>query len=183
MMGAVWFVSTGIVKMSGLADELLAELAGLSGEENEEEEQESETPPSSTLAEASSNIGQKRKAEASVSDDEMLGGEEEETDEDEAGLVLEGGVKPADELDAEDVQQMELGDIDDIGKIAKLESSKRMMDVLKAWVYFPSKYFVIYQFHRRLKDIEKTHRLQRKWCFLRTQTRNTMLLCKQIICL
>jgi len=169
--------------MSGLADELLAELTGLSGEENEEEGQESETLPSSTLAEASSNIGQKRKAEALVSDDEMLGGEEEETDEGEVGLVLEGGVKPADELDAEDVQQMELGDIDDIGKIAKLESSKRMMDVLKVRLYFPSKYFVVYQFYRRLKDIGKTHHLQRKWCFLLTQIQNTTLLCKQIICL
>ena len=30
-----------------------------------------------------------------------------------AGLVLEGGVKPADELDAEDVQKMELGGVED----------------------------------------------------------------------
>ncbi|KAL9712799.1 U4/U6-U5 snRNP complex subunit prp31 [Leucoagaricus gongylophorus] len=111
--------------MNGLADELLADLEGLSEEESEEERQEFET------TEASSNVGQKRKAEAPVSDVEMLEGEEEEVDESEAGLVLEGGVKPADELDAEDVQQMELGSIDDIGKIAKLEGSKRMMDVLK----------------------------------------------------
>ncbi|XP_006460185.1 hypothetical protein AGABI2DRAFT_202994 [Agaricus bisporus var. bisporus H97] len=58
-------------------------------------------------------------------------GDEEEGDEKMAGMVLEGGVKPADELDAEDVQQMELGSIDDVSKIAKLENSKRMVDVLK----------------------------------------------------
>jgi hypothetical protein len=47
------------------------------------------------------------------------------------GLVLEGGVKPAEELHAEDVQQMELGDVDDVSKIAKLVGSKRMAEVLK----------------------------------------------------
>ncbi|TFK76071.1 Nop domain-containing protein [Pluteus cervinus] len=46
-------------------------------------------------------------------------------------LVLEGGVRPAEELDAEDVQQMELGGIEDIGKITKLQGSKRMNDILK----------------------------------------------------
>ena len=62
--------------------------------------------------------------------------EEEEGGEDAGGeigsLVLEGGVRPAEELDAEDVQQMELGAIEDVGKIAKLEGSKRMADILKA---------------------------------------------------
>jgi len=154
--------------MNGLADELLADLEGLSEEESGEERQEFET------TEASSNVGQKRKAEAPVSDVEMLEGEEEEVDESEAGLVLEGGVKPADELDAEDVQQMELGSIDDIGKIAKLEGSKRMMDVLKVRPYFPPKYFVSHHFYRRLKDTGKTHRLQYKWCSLRIQIRNIM---------
>lgn len=184
-MGAVGLpqINQPCIVMSGLADELLAELTALSGEEDDEEEQKSRISPPFTLAEAPSNIGQKRKAEAPVSDDEMLGGEEEETEEGEGGLVLEGGVKPADELDAEDVQQMELGNIDDIRKIAKLESSKRMMDVLKVWPHLPSKCFVVYHFYRRLKDIGKTRHLQRKWCFLRTQIRNIMLLYKQIICL
>ncbi|KAF8138163.1 hypothetical protein EV363DRAFT_1313300 [Boletus edulis] len=47
------------------------------------------------------------------------------------GLVLEGGVKPAEELDAEDVQQMDLGAIEDVSSIAKLEGSKKMSDILK----------------------------------------------------
>ncbi|KXN86362.1 U4/U6 small nuclear ribonucleoprotein Prp31 [Leucoagaricus sp. SymC.cos] len=63
--------------------------------------------------------------------DELLADLDAERGQEAGGLMLEGGVKPADELDAEDVQQMELGSIDDISKIAKLESSKRMADVLK----------------------------------------------------
>lgn len=124
--------------MSGLADELLADLDGLSGDENEEEQQEQRESgaPSSAQVSESSSSGQKRKAEEIESDEEMLEGEgeggEEEEGQEIGGLVLEGGVKPADELDAEDVQQMELGAIDDISKIAKLEGSKRMTDVLKA---------------------------------------------------
>jgi U4/U6 small nuclear ribonucleoprotein PRP31 len=116
--------------MSGLADELLADLDGLSGDENEE----SEAPSTPTQVETSSSTGQKRKADALGSDEEMSegGGEEEDG---QTGLVLEGGVKPADELDAEDVQQMELGSIDNIGKLAKLEGSKRMADVLKVRLY------------------------------------------------
>ncbi len=123
--------------MSGLADELLADLDGLSGDENEEEQQESPAPPPPTTAESSSSSRQKRKLDDLNSDDEMSGGEGEEEGEEEregrevGSLVLEAGVKPADELDAEDVQQMELGNIDDINKIAKLEGSKRMTDILK----------------------------------------------------
>lgn len=121
--------------MSGLADELLADLDGLSGDENEEDQRESPAPSPLTTAEASSSSGQKRKLDDLNSDEEMSGGEGEEEEGREGGevgsLVLEGGVKPADELDAEDVQQMELGSIDDISKIAKLEGSKRMADILK----------------------------------------------------
>jgi U4/U6 small nuclear ribonucleoprotein PRP31 len=46
-------------------------------------------------------------------------------------MVLEGGVKPADELDAEDVQKMELSGVEDVRKVAKLEGSKRMTDIIK----------------------------------------------------
>lgn len=113
--------------MSGLADELLADLEGLSGDE-----EELEPGPSN---------GIKRKA---PDDDAMSDKSEDEDDESGAqeamgadgkpiqvgGLVLEGGVKPADELDAEDVQRMELGAIQDVTKIAKLEGSKRMNDIL-----------------------------------------------------
>ncbi|EJD53807.1 Nop domain-containing protein [Auricularia subglabra TFB-10046 SS5] len=70
--------------MSGLADELLADLEGLS-------------------------------------DDDAQGG----------GLLLEGGVRPADEFDAEEVERMELGEVENVRSIAKLEGSKRMADIIK----------------------------------------------------
>jgi U4/U6 small nuclear ribonucleoprotein PRP31 len=35
--------------------------------------------------------------------------------------VLEGSIKPADELDAEDVQQMQLGGVEDVRKNCKVE--------------------------------------------------------------
>ncbi|RXW25822.1 hypothetical protein EST38_g99 [Candolleomyces aberdarensis] len=118
--------------MSGLADELLADLEGLSDGENEEYPDEPEASTSTALP-------QKRKADGDpdVEEDGAAEDEDEEMGEDEAAgkeigsLVLEGGVKPADELDAEDVQQMELGGIEDVTKIAKLEGSKRMSDILK----------------------------------------------------
>lgn len=118
--------------MSGLADELLADLDGLSddGDEiNDEQEQEQAQAHNAT---PSAN-GLKRKA--SGSDDGMSEGEEEGgeggDEKQVGGLVLEGGVKPAEELDAEEVQRMELGGIDDVTKVAKLEGSKRMADILK----------------------------------------------------
>jgi U4/U6 small nuclear ribonucleoprotein PRP31 len=109
-------------EMSGLADELLADLDGLS-EDGEDEVHASAT--ANTL---------KRKADASGSDAEMSdndGEPGEDTQVQGVGLVLEGGIKPADELSAEDVQQMELGAIEDVSTIAKLEGSKRMAEVLK----------------------------------------------------
>jgi U4/U6 small nuclear ribonucleoprotein PRP31 len=118
--------------MSGLADELLADLDGLS--DDGEEYQEEPGPTNVEPAASYSTNGLKRKAENTGSDDEMSDEEGLEGGEGQpevGGLVLEGGVKPAEELDAEDVQQMELGNIADVGKIAKLEGSKRMVDILK----------------------------------------------------
>ncbi|KAJ7368127.1 hypothetical protein DFH08DRAFT_15150 [Mycena albidolilacea] len=115
--------------MSGLADELLADLDGLSddGEEYTEDPGNADAAPST-----SSNL--KRKAENAGDDEEMTdeeGGEGEDGQQEVGGLVLPGGMKPADELDAEDVQQMELSGIEDVSKIAKLDGSKRMTDILQ----------------------------------------------------
>lgn len=112
--------------MSGLADELLADLDDLDDDGEEYHEDEAIAQPST---------GTKRKA---GSDEEMsdVDGDEDgvegENGDSGGGLVLEGGVKPAAELDAEEVQRMELGGVEDVGKIAKLEGSKRMLDILKA---------------------------------------------------
>ncbi|KAJ6509969.1 hypothetical protein C8R47DRAFT_1173721 [Mycena vitilis] len=117
--------------MSGLADELLADLEGLSddGDEYTEEQEKS------TEAVASTSNGLKRKAADNAGSDEEMtdeeGGEGEDAQQEIGGLVLPGGMKPADELDAEDVQQMELSGIEDVAKIAKLDGSKRMMDILQ----------------------------------------------------
>jgi U4/U6 small nuclear ribonucleoprotein PRP31 len=117
--------------MSALPDDLFADLEGLSeGDDDEEAQQEDETPQASSSAQAST----KRKAsDVDMSEDE---GEEEDNNEETKGravgsLVLEGGVKPAEELDAEDVAYVNLGDIEDVSRIAKLDGSKRMTDILK----------------------------------------------------
>ncbi|KAF7794546.1 hypothetical protein EIP86_005680 [Pleurotus ostreatoroseus] len=127
--------------MSALADELLADLEGLS--EDEEEHQEDETPPAgpSTSTGTTKTNGVKRKASAGGDgdeDDDMdADGEVDEDVAEDGGksrvgtLVLEGGIRPAEELDAEEVQRMELGAVEDVRKIAKLHGSKRMNDILK----------------------------------------------------
>jgi U4/U6 small nuclear ribonucleoprotein PRP31 len=115
--------------MSGLADELLADLEDHPGGEEQEEQQESNAL--------------KRKA---VDSDHDMSAEDDDEQPDgpdgkrlEVGaLVLEGGVKPAEELDVEDVQRMELGAVEDVNKIAKLEGSKRMSDILKVRPPSPS---------------------------------------------
>ncbi|KAJ7937206.1 hypothetical protein B0H13DRAFT_2246478 [Mycena leptocephala] len=116
--------------MSGLADELLADLDGLSDDGDEYNEE----PQNNAEGAASTSNGLKRKAENVGSDEEMTdeeGGEGEDGQQEIGGLVLPGGMKPADELDAEDVQQMELSGIEDVSKIAKLDGSKRMTDILQ----------------------------------------------------
>lgn len=118
--------------MNSTADDLLADLDDLddSGETYEEEVPDNGQPSSSTA-------GVKRKAldedeeMSDLEDDEDLKDARNGTEEGAVGgLVLEGGVKPAAELDAEEVQRMELGNIGDVTKVAKLEGSKRMADIL-----------------------------------------------------
>ncbi|KAF7352935.1 Nop domain-containing protein [Mycena venus] len=119
--------------MSGLADELLADLDGLS--DDGEEYVEGQETNAEDGATASTSNPLKRKAENNAGSDEEMtdeeGGEGEEGQQEIGGLVLPGGMKPADELDAEDVQQMELSGIEDVSKIAKLDGSKRMTDILQ----------------------------------------------------
>lgn len=112
--------------MSGLADELLADLEDNSGGEEQEQQQLVHSEPNAF----------KRKAVDSDHDMSAEDDDEQPDDPDskrlEVGaLVLDGGIKPAEELDVEDVQRMELGAIEDVNKIAKLEGSKRMTDILK----------------------------------------------------
>ncbi|KAF8996281.1 Nop domain-containing protein [Hymenopellis radicata] len=102
--------------MADLADDLLADLNDLSDAAEDEEPE-----PSNSL---------KRKADEDADMSEPEDGNED-GEQEIGGLVLPGGVKPAEELDVEDVQQMELGGVEDVSKIAKLDGSKRMNDLLK----------------------------------------------------
>ncbi|KAL1761486.1 hypothetical protein FB107DRAFT_286121 [Schizophyllum commune] len=115
--------------MSGLADDLLNDLEGLSDDEQNEEEQEMQTEdsagPSKDLKRKADDAG----LDADMSDEE--GGEGQEESQEDPGFVPTGGVRPAEEFDAEDVQAMELLGVADVTKIAKLEGSKRMNDILK----------------------------------------------------
>lgn len=110
--------------MSALADELLADLDGLSDAGDDYNDEESNEPGSSS--------GLKRKATTHPDDDMSEDGEGEADGETQGttGMVLEGGIKPAEELDAEEVQRMELGAVDDVRKVARLEGSRRMTEVL-----------------------------------------------------
>ncbi|KAI4518364.1 Nop domain-containing protein [Schizophyllum commune Loenen D] len=115
--------------MSGLADDLLNDLEGLSDDEQHEEEQEMQTEeaagPSKDLKRKADDAG----LDADMSDEEGEEGPEESQED--PGFVPTGGVRPAEEFDAEDVQAMELLGVADVTKIAKLEGSKRMNDILK----------------------------------------------------
>ncbi|KIO28902.1 hypothetical protein M407DRAFT_21979 [Tulasnella calospora MUT 4182] len=109
--------------MSSLANELMNDLEDTAEDEEEHEEQVA----------GPSGLGKplKRKAEedAEMDEDEEEDGEDEEQPTIEGG-VAPGGIAPAQELDAEDVEQMDLAEVDDVRNVAKLEGSKRMMDVL-----------------------------------------------------
>lgn len=118
--------------MSGVADDLLADLDDLDDSgETFEEDNDGDGQKSSTTA------GVKRKASdededmSDLDDEAGRNGEADGHGEGMEGLVLEGGMKPTAELDVEEVQRMELGGVEDVGKIAKLEGSKRMLDILK----------------------------------------------------
>lgn len=104
-------------------DDDLLDLEGLSDDGGEPEQNDTSMPPPPAPL--------KRKADAMEDDDELSDLEDEPEDEEAGGLVLEGGVKPAEELDAEDVQRMELGTVEDVSKVAKLHGSKRMTEILK----------------------------------------------------
>ncbi len=143
--------------MSALADELMADLDGLSDAEDDYNDEESKEPESSS--------GLKRKAATDPDDDmseEGEGGVDGET-QGAAGMVLEGGVKPAEELDAEEVQRMELGAVDDVRKVARLEGSRRMTEILSVCsLSFCLAFFRLTFRHRKSKSIKLIHHPMRQ---------------------
>jgi hypothetical protein len=65
--------------------------------------------------------------------DDLMGSDDDEDEEmDAGGMELPaGGVKPTEELDKEVVEQMDLSDVKEVSKVAKLLGSRKLEEVLK----------------------------------------------------
>lgn len=116
--------------MSGFAEELAADLADLDDEEYEYEEEVTVAGASSATNGPSGATRQSQDAEG---DEEMSDTEEGVTTGSnalDAMGVMAGGVRPAEQLDAEAVERMELGTVEDISKVARLYGSKRMREIV-----------------------------------------------------
>jgi U4/U6 small nuclear ribonucleoprotein PRP31 len=81
--------------------------------------------------------GQKRLAEA------LDGGPTGDDDDDDAmggdgavGFVPEGGVRPAEELDAEEVEKTDLTKVEDVSKVSKLVNGRRLREVIEVSLFF-----------------------------------------------
>lgn len=121
-----------------LADSLLADLDGLSDDDSPVVEAQpkassssltgfgSMLPPPLPSKALASNGSTKRLSAAleADEDDEM----EEATIS--AGFVPEGGIKPADELDEEEVEATDMTGLDDVGSVARLMAGKKLKEVL-----------------------------------------------------
>ena len=133
--------------MADLADELLRDLEGDEegdGGWHEEEEVDAGSPGRDEIVmpTTAKKLG-KRKAEdqdaaAGLDDDEDMNGEDSDDGDDvqvkeeEVEMQIpEGGVRPAQELDADDVAQMQLKNIKDVSSVARLAGSKTFKEVLQ----------------------------------------------------
>lgn len=114
--------------MPSLADELLNDLDD--GVKEEDEDQ----------PEAAAPLANPLKRKVAFADDERMsedddgGGDDEDEDENDVlfeGGVAPGGIVPAQELDEEEVAKLDMGGVDDVRNVAKLEGSKRMVEVLQ----------------------------------------------------
>jgi U4/U6 small nuclear ribonucleoprotein PRP31 len=130
--------------MADLADELLRDLEGDDNDvgEYEEEEVDAGSPAGPDGAETMSSVTKLQKRKAEDQDGENGMDEDDEDDEEGTGeghvkqeevemAIPEGGVKPAEELDAEDVAQMQLKNIKDVRSVARLSSTKTFKEVLQ----------------------------------------------------
>ena len=134
--------------MADLADELLRDLEGDEdgdvGWNEEEEEVDAGSPGRDEIVmpTTAKKLG-KRKAEdqdANGEDAEMAeDGDSDDEDDDNVQVkeeevemqIPEGGVRPAQELDADDVAQMQLKNIKDVSSVARLAGSKTFREVLQ----------------------------------------------------
>lgn len=127
-----------------LADELLLDLDGDSDGALSDHEQTAppQAGPSSFKPSGSGGglmlppptLPSKRKALEDSLDGSGIGDNDGDADMEGAdGLVEvpEGGVRPTEELDKDAVEQMALGEVDDVKKVARLLGSKKLEDTLR----------------------------------------------------
>lgn len=114
-----------------LAQELIDDLDGLSDDEIAEGNQTEQTEQQEDLNENGKRPASESLVEES-SENVMDTSEEPSVELQEGQLYIPtGGVRPADELDAEAVESYKLGKILDVRKVAPLTSSRRMKEVLE----------------------------------------------------
>ncbi len=129
-----------------LADELLNDLDGLSDDGGPSETEESNEagprggsggmgPPALPRKRAHDDAGESgddSDEEMAAAPDGVVGDESKLADGTSAvGFVAAGGVKPAEELDREEVEGMNLKTVDDVETVVKLQKSKRLLEALK----------------------------------------------------
>ncbi|GAA5835708.1 hypothetical protein JCM3766R1_005828 [Sporobolomyces carnicolor] len=113
--------------MTSLADELMNDLDDLgSGSEPEQEGDEPVVVDRGHAADDSSTVNVKEEEDQDEEDDmtKMI------------GVVPEGGVKPADELDEDEVNRMEFGEVDSVESVARLYHGKTLKDVLQRIAHY-----------------------------------------------
>jgi U4/U6 small nuclear ribonucleoprotein PRP31 len=127
----------------GLEEDLLADLEGDDAYDEQEQGDDVVAGDEANPAEQADDIFSTRaptlKRKASHADNDN--GMDEDTDEDEDGVqvkeeemdmvIPEGGVRPADELDEDDVAKMQLKNVRDVSSVAKLAGSKVFKEVLQ----------------------------------------------------
>ena len=117
-----------------LQSSLLADLDDLSDGEPQEEQNggPSNGPGTAGAMLPPSLPSGSLKRPAEDDEDDIVVKQEEEDEEGDIpmGYVPEGGVRPAEELDAEQVEQSDLTDIKDVSKVAKLMTGTKLKEVL-----------------------------------------------------
>ncbi|TIB14477.1 hypothetical protein E3P92_01910, partial [Wallemia ichthyophaga] len=123
-----------------LAQELIDDLDGLSDEETGDAGEDATGEDTATATTTTTNGNGKRSAISPLradQDDVKMDQDDQPKDPNQVQLqdgqlyVPTGGVRPADELDAEAVEGFKLEKVLDVRKVAPLTSSKRMKDVLE----------------------------------------------------
>lgn len=129
-----------------LADSLLADLDGLSDDEPEVQAPAASSskgpglmlPPPPPIRGAPSGGSSLKRSLADDLEDEDEDGDGDLKMEDgtsAVGFVPEGGVRPTDELDADEVERTDLTGVADVSKVAKLMHGKKLKEVLEVGTF------------------------------------------------